>query len=251
MDNGLCMTIYLTELAPDDYTFPAPHDALDEPNGLLAIGGDLHPQRLVAAYRSGIFPWYGPGEPILWWSPAPRAVFNTKTFKPSKSLKKFHKKSNYTVSLNRATSQVIEFCAAVRPASETWLNDDMRHAYQQLALQGNCHSVEVWLDGELIGGLYGIMIGQIFCGESMFSLRDNASKIALWHFCEYFQQLGGQWIDCQVMNPHLASLGAQELSREQFLEILLCLRDNAIDSQYLQPRWLTHSTTSISDKGSS
>lgn len=239
MDNGLCMTIYLTELAPDDNTFPSPHDALDEPNGLLAFGGDLTPSRLVSAYRSGIFPWYGPGEPILWWSPAPRAVFDTKTFKPSKSLKKFYKKSGYTVSLNHATSQVIELCAAVRPASETWLNHDMRRAYQALAQQGDCHSVEVWLNGDLVGGLYGIMVGQIFCGESMFSLCDNASKIALWHWCEYFKQLGGQWIDCQVMNPHLASLGAQELPRNQFIDTVLSLRDNLIDRSHLTPRWLS------------
>ncbi len=144
------MAIYLTEL-DSRHVFPSPFEALDEPNGLLAFGGDLSPQRIIAGYHNGIFPWYGPGEPILWWSPAPRAVFNPKTFIPAKSLKKFQRKHQYRISINRATDQVIEQCGAVRPIEETWLDENMQSAYQELARQGHCHSVEVWNGEHLIG----------------------------------------------------------------------------------------------------
>lgn len=215
------MAIYLTELDCDELWFPSSFDALDDPNGLLAFGGDLSSERLLLAYQNGIFPWYGPGEPILWWSPSPRAVFDPKTFQPSKSLKKFQRKHQYQVTINHATEQVIDYCASTRSKEETWLNEEMRSAYKQLAQQGHCHSVEVWKDDTLIGGLYGLAIGQVFCGESMFSLATNASKIALWYFCEHFQRHQGQLIDCQVLNPHLASLGAIELNRQDFSQRLL------------------------------
>lgn len=232
------MTIYLTELAADSFTFPSPDSALSHPNGLLAYGGDLQPRRILSAYHKGIFPWYGPGEPILWWSPSPRAVFNPKTFKPAKSVKKFQKKHHYHISLNRAISRVIDLCAAVRPAEETWLNHEMRNAYQCLAEQGACHSVEVWEHEKLIGGLYGIEVGQLFCGESMFSLTTNSSKIALWAFCQHFSRHQGQLIDCQVMNPHLQSLGATELPRSQFMQSLLTLREESVSESCFQPQWL-------------
>ncbi|MBF9000778.1 MULTISPECIES: leucyl/phenylalanyl-tRNA--protein transferase [Vibrio] len=233
------MTIYLTELAPDNFLFPSPFEALEEPNGLLAFGGDLNPQRILNAYRQGIFPWYGPGEPILWWSPSPRAVFYPKTFKPSKSVKKFQRKQKYDISLNMATEKVIEQCAALRPPEETWLNNDMRMAYKQLSRMGKCHSVEVWEDEELVGGLYGLSIGRLFCGESMFSIADNASKIALWYFCHHFTQHQGELIDCQVMNPHLASLGATELPRSQFMQTLLSLKEQNVSASCFERQWLS------------
>ncbi|NVD06275.1 leucyl/phenylalanyl-tRNA--protein transferase [Vibrio sp. JPW-9-11-11] len=233
------MALYLTELDPDELWFPSPDDALSDPNGLLALGGDLTPRRLVLAYQNGIFPWYSPGEPILWWSPSPRAVFDPKTFKAAKSLKKFQRKHHYRVSINHATETVIDRCALTRPAEETWLTEEMRLAYKQLTKQGICHSVEVWDQDQLIGGLYGIEVGQVFCGESMFSLKTNASKIALWFFCQHFQSHGGQLIDCQVMTPHLASLGAYALERADFLQTLLSFRnqpvqENCFTKQYLK-----------------
>ncbi|MFC5078084.1 Leucyl/phenylalanyl-tRNA--protein transferase [Vibrio thalassae] len=229
------MTIYLTELDSNDFAFPSPFEALDEPNGLLAFGGDLNPQRLLSAYQHGVFPWFGPNEPLLWWSPAPRAVFDPLLFRPSKSLRKFQRKANYRVTLNTCTSDVIGYCASTRSKEETWLNEDMRTAYNELAKQGYCHSVEVWRDDHLIGGLYGLSIGQVFCGESMFSLETNASKIALWYFCHHFKTHGGKLIDCQVMNPHLDSLGAEELTREQFINTLHELRDlTVLDSCFVK-----------------
>lgn len=232
------MTIYLTELDPNQHWFPSPFEALEEPNGLLAFGGDLSPERLHKAYHSGIFPWYGPGEPILWWSPSPRAVFIPKTFTAAKSLKKFQRKHQYRVSINHATEQVIDYCASTRSADETWLNGEMRQSYKALAKLGICHSVEVWRDDKLIGGLYGLSIGQIFCGESMFSLETNASKIALWYFCQHFTEYGGQFIDCQVMNPHLESLGASELDREEFMQKLLSFREAELSQGCFEPQWI-------------
>ncbi|MDN3609583.1 leucyl/phenylalanyl-tRNA--protein transferase [Vibrio ostreicida] len=236
------MAIYLTELDESTLWFPSPDEALDDPNGLLAFGGDLSPERLLLAYQQGIFPWYGPGEPLLWWSPSPRAVFDPKAFKPAKSLRKFQKKHRYQISINRVTEQVIDHCAAVRTADETWLNEDMRKAYKKLARLGHCHSVEVWNNEKLIGGLYGLSIGQMFCGESMFSLETNASKIALWYFCEHFNVHGGQLIDCQVINSHLLSLGAQELDRQTFMQSLLSFKQNEVMKNCFEPQWLTFSS---------
>ncbi|MGF1742070.1 leucyl/phenylalanyl-tRNA--protein transferase [Vibrio profundum] len=233
------MAIYLTELDKTNYNFPSPYNAMEEPNGLLAFGGDLSPKRVLSAYQQGIFPWYGPGEPILWWSPSPRAVFDPVRFTPSRSLKKFHRKHQYQVSINQATTEVIKHCASVRSADETWIHDEMIEAYSALAKQGRCHSVEVWQEGRLIGGLYGLSLGKIFCGESMFSLEANASKVALWAFCDHFASCGGMLIDCQVMNDHLSSLGALELERDQFIQYLLSFRDEPIDSKCFHTQWLT------------
>lgn len=222
------MTIYLPELSIDDYSFPDCTEALEDPNGLLAFGGDLSPGRIYAAYQHGIFPWYGPGEPILWWSPSPRATFDPCAFQPSKSLKKFQRKHQYTVTINHATAEVIRLCSDTRSKDECWLNSDMQNAYIALSQENKVHSVEVWHEGRLIGGLYGVQVGVIFCGESMFSLETNASKVALWYFCHHFRQHGGKLIDCQVMNPHLASLGAQELSQESFLNQLGTLKTQTV-----------------------
>jgi leucyl/phenylalanyl-tRNA--protein transferase len=233
------MTIYLPELDSYSLAFPSPIEALKDPNGLLALGGDLREERLILAYRQGIFPWYSPEDPILWWSPSPRAVFIPSEFRPSKSLRKFYRKSRYKISINHCTSRVINLCGSLRDSDEMWLNSEMRHAYSKLAEMGRCHSVEVWEDNDLIGGLYGVNIGKVFCGESMFSIKSNASKIALWAFCEHFYRSGGQLIDCQVLNPHTESLGAHELTRACFLQKLHALRDEELDCQCFQPQWLT------------
>ncbi|MGF1772211.1 leucyl/phenylalanyl-tRNA--protein transferase [Vibrio wakamikoensis] len=233
------MTIYLPELDVEDLSFPSPYEALEEPNGLLAFGGDLRPERLISAYKHGVFPWFGPNEPLLWWSPSPRAVFEPQIYKPSKSLKKFQRKHQYRVTINHRTQAVIGYCSSTRPLEETWLNADMRAAYIQLAKMGYCHSVEVWRDDELIGGLYGLSIGQVFCGESMFSLAPNASKIALWYFCHHFTQSGGKLIDCQVMNPHLESLGAIEMSRDDFLSRLQQHQQSALELSCFSPQTLS------------
>lgn len=237
------MAIYLPELDPVQTQFPAPETALDDPNGLLAFGGDLRPERLLSAYRQGIFPWFSDGEPILWWSPAPRAVFLPDQFRPSKSLRKFYRKSGYQVTLNQACHEVIRQCADCRGPSETWITTDMMQAYQLMHNLGYCHSVEVWLDGKLVGGLYGIQVGTIFCGESMFSLADNASKIALWLFCQHFRAHGGTLIDCQIMNEHLASLGAVDIGRTPFMQLLESQRDAILVEGCYQPQAL-HQTDS-------
>ncbi|OCH16342.1 leucyl/phenylalanyl-tRNA--protein transferase [Aliivibrio sp. 1S128] len=211
------MTIYLPQLDSNETShFPNIDSALSDPDGLLAMGGDLTPVRLLNAYQQGIFPWYSAGDPILWWSPSIRGVFLPTQFLPSKSLRKFFRKSNYKITINKSTEQVIELCASTRGADETWIMPEMIQAYKQLAKLGHCHSVEVWSDNALVGGLYGLQIGQVFCGESMFSLKTNASKIALWQFCEHFVTSDGQLIDCQMMNPHLESLGAIEMKRSDF-----------------------------------
>lgn len=218
--------------------FPSPEEALSEPNGLLAFGGDLKENRLIEAYQQGIFPWYSSEEPILWWSPSHRAVFFPAEFTPSRSLKKFFRKSDYRVSLNQCTPQVIRLCGELRSKEEMWLNSDMQAAYSRLAAIGRCHSVEVWQDNELIGGLYGVQIGQVFCGESMFSIQTNASKIALWAFCEHFSHHGGKLIDCQVLNSHTESLGAKELPRNKFLTQLMQLKDQQPDNTCYKPQWI-------------
>lgn len=214
------MSIQLPKVSDDPIGFPAIEKALSTPNGLLAFGGDLSPKRLLLAYSSGIFPWYNQGEPILWWAPFPRAVMDPARFLPSKSLKKFQRQHQYQITVNTATHQVIEGCANARKENETWLSPEMQKAYQKLAQLGHCHSVEVWSNKQLIGGLYGVCIGAIFCGESMYSVQPNASKVALWYFCQHFSSCGGTLIDCQVMNDHLKSLGAQTMDRQHFTQHL-------------------------------
>lgn len=236
------MTIYLPELDQYSLAFPSPVEALNEPNGLLAIGGDLRPERLLVAYQQGIFPWYGPNEPLLWWSPSPRAVFYPENFTPSRSLKKFYRKSNYKISINQCTAKVITLCGELRGTEEMWLNADMQKAYSKLSELGHCHSVEVWENDKLIGGLYGVQVGALFCGESMFSTQTNASKIALWAFCEHFRCHGGKLIDCQVLNPHTESLGAIELARTPFLQHIEKLKDQQVDANCYQPQWITISS---------
>ena len=206
----------LDPAAPD--RFPDPRHALAEPNGLLAFGGDLAPQRLLAAYRRGIFPWFGEGEPILWWSPDPRCVFRTETLRVNRSLRRQLAGKPWQLSVDRAFGQVIRACAAPRAdASGTWLVPAMIDAYVQLHRQGHAHSVEVW-DGErLVGGIYGVAIGRLFCGESMFSAESGGSKLALVALGRLLHDMDFPLIDTQVSNPHTLGLGAVEMPRGQFL----------------------------------
>lgn len=198
--------------------FPSPQLAMREPNGLLAIGGDLSPQRLLRAYAGGIFPWFNRDEPILWWCPDPRAVMHPAEVHVSHSLAKRLRQGRFAVTADRAFAQVLTGCAGSRPNSHgTWLGPAMQRAYIALHAQGHAHSIEVWMHGELVGGLYGVALGRAFFGESMFSHATDASKIALvvvarqlaaWHF---------SIIDCQMDSAHLERLGAHNISRRSFL----------------------------------
>lgn len=201
--------------------FPSPNLALEEPNGLLAFGGDLSAERLLLAYQNGIFPWFNEGEPPLWWSPAPRMVLYPKEIKISRSLRKRINRQEFQITFDRCFAQVIEQCAISRQATTgTWITSDMQAAYGELHQQGYAHSVEVWKNEQLVGGLYGLALGGIFFGESMFSKVSDASKVALVKLTQHLQQQGFSLIDCQVYSDHLASLGAREITREIFLQAL-------------------------------
>lgn len=221
------MSSQLSWLSPHDLKFPDTQLALTEPNGLLAAGGDLSVARLIEAYRRGIFPWYSEEhDPILWWTPDPRMVLFPEEVNISKSLKKQLKKDTFTYSFDRDFEQVMRNCQAPRYIKQeletgTWINEDMLDAYAQLHQEGIAHSIEVWNNDELVGGLYGIAIGQVFYGESMFTKQSNASKCALVVLCQHLASWGYTIIDCQVYSEHLASLGAQEISRKAFEEYLL------------------------------
>lgn len=224
----------LIQLSRESLNFPPPEMALREPNGLLAMGGDLSPQRLLNAYHRGIFPWFSPGDPILWWSPDPRAVLLPEHFHISRSMKRFHQKSPYQVTLNHQFQQVIEGCASDRNEG-TWITHEVKRAWQKLHELGHAQSIEVWRDEELVGGMYGLELGQIFCGESMFSRSENASKTALLVFSEFFRQQGGKLIDCQVLNPHTLSLGAQEIPRASYLQYVHSLAHQPLSADCWQP----------------
>lgn len=213
----------LVQLSRHSIAFPSPEGALREPNGLLALGGDLSPARLLMAYQHGIFPWFSPGDPILWWSPDPRAVLWPEKFHLSRSMKRFHNASPYRVTLNYAFDRVIDGCANHRDEG-TWITRGIEEAYRRLHELGHAHSIEVWRDQELVGGMYGVSQGALFCGESMFSRQENASKTALLVFCAEFTRHGGKLIDCQVLNSHTASLGAIEIPRRDYLDHLAALR---------------------------
>jgi len=214
--------------------FPDPALAETEPNGLLAVGGDLSPQRLRNAYRLGIFPWFSAGQPILWWSPDPRLVLFPDRLRISRSLRKTLRRGAFTVSLDRAFGAVIRACAAPRAdADGTWIVPEMARAYQRLHSLGLAHSAEVWRDGELVGGLYGVAIGRAFFGESMFSRASDASKVALAHLVRCSAAWGFALIDCQVYTPHLASLGAVEIPRAEFLQRLA----DAVDQPVAAGAW--------------
>ena len=201
---------------PDRVVFPDP--ALAEPGGLLAVGGDLSPERLLAAYGEGIFPWYSEGDPILWWAPDPRTVLFPGELHVPRSLRKARRRRPYELSMDRAFGRVIRACASVaRPGQDgTWITEDMIRAYVRLHELGHAHSVEAWADGDLVGGLYGVAVGGVFFGESMFALRPDASKIAFVSFVEQFARWGGALIDCQLATEHLARFGARPIALSAF-----------------------------------
>lgn len=201
--------------------FPPVEMALSDPPGLLAFGGQLSPEWLISAYRSGIFPWFNPGEPILWWSPDPRMVLQPEQLRIRRSLRKVLKKQLFEITFDQAFEQVLQGCAAARNyTDETWLTDDMRAAYHQLHQEGYAHSVEAWQDGQLVGGLYGVAIGKVFCGESMFTRVNDASKVAFVHLVRQLEAWDFKLIDCQVHTDYLASFGASEIERSEFLNYL-------------------------------
>jgi leucyl/phenylalanyl-tRNA--protein transferase len=207
-------------LGPDD-PFPPPERALREPEGLLAAGGDLSVPRLLAAYRQGIFPWFNPGDPILWWSLDPRMVLFPDEFAPSRSLAKRLRRADYEVRFDTAFPQVMAGCAQPRASQPgTWISPAMIRAYTALHEAGHAHSVETWIDDELAGGLYGVSLGAAFYGESMFARRSDASKIAFAHLVQRLRERGYGLIDCQMSTRHLASLGAREIPRAQFTSLL-------------------------------
>jgi len=207
----------------DKTPFPPLTQALHEPNGLLAIGGNLNATRLLEAYHQGIFPWFNEGDPVLWWSPDPRMVLFPNELKISHSLAKRLKKSDYEVRLNTAFKAVIRECANTARrqedgsyASGTWITEDIMQAYNELHRLGYAHSAETWIDGKLVGGLYGVAIGKMFYGESMFHHVTDGSKLAFVHLVKRLQADGFGMIDCQMKTSHLASLGAREISRDDF-----------------------------------
>jgi leucyl/phenylalanyl-tRNA--protein transferase len=200
---------------------PSPASALRDPNGLLAAGGSLQPDWLLAAYRHGIFPWYDDGQPILWWCPDPRAVLELEGFHVSRRLRRSMRQRRFTVTADRAFTAVIDACAAPRRYTDaTWITPDMAAAYKRMHELGWAHSFETWNAGQLAGGVYGIALGRVFFGESMFARARDASKIALAHAVAYLREQGFALVDCQIPSSHMASLGARSLPRERFLRLL-------------------------------
>jgi leucyl/phenylalanyl-tRNA---protein transferase len=201
--------------------FPDVQLAEREPNGLLAVGGDLSTPRLLNAYRRGIFPWFSRGDPILWWAPDPRTVLYPERIRVARSLRKTMRKRILGVTIDEAFDAVIRACSEPRPGSSgTWLVPEMIAAYRRLHREGLAHSVEVWRDGDLVGGLYGVAIGRVFFGESMFSRVSDASKVALAHLCHTLEDWRFQLIDCQVLTSHLIRMGAEEIPRNEFVRVL-------------------------------
>jgi leucyl/phenylalanyl-tRNA--protein transferase len=218
----------ITWLTPeaDREWFPPLEQALDEPEGLLAAGGDLSPVRLLAAYRRGIFPWYSAGQPVLWWAPDPREVLRPAEFKCSRSLAKTLRNRGFEVTFDDAFGEVVTACAERREHSAgTWITPEMHAAYCDLHARGHAHSVEVRLDGKLVGGLYGVLVGRVFFGESMFSRERDASKVALARLVERALVAGLQLIDCQLPTPHLRSLGSKPMPRGEFSALVGRLTD--------------------------
>lgn len=223
-------------LKADPNWFPPTSTAQANPNGLLALGGDLSPTRLITAYQNGIFPWYSEGQPILWWSPDPRTVFYPGQVHIAASMKKFLRKSALQVSFNQVFNDVLRHCAGPRrEGGGTWLLDEMQEAYGRLHTLGYAHSVEIWQQDELVGGLYGISLGRVFFGESMFSRSENASKVALIALSNLLKEAQFALIDCQVGNPHLSSMGATVLARSEFEALLHQNTSAQTDSPW--PTW--------------
>ncbi|PCI24039.1 MAG: leucyl/phenylalanyl-tRNA--protein transferase [SAR324 cluster bacterium] len=224
------MTIYQLS---EDYIFPNPVEA--EPEGLLAIGGDLSPNRILLAYSMGIFPWYSADQPILWWSPDPRLLLNPQEFHISKSLRRILRSDKFTVRFDTQFNQVVRLCAETPREGQdgTWITEEMIEAYFILHQLGYAHSIESYYQGELVGGLYGISLGKAFFGESMFSLRPDASKVAIATLSKQLTEWDFSFIDCQIPTSHLKSLGAFEVDRSRFLQNL----DQALEAETLQGHW--------------
>ncbi len=218
---------------PEDLIFPPPD--LAEDNGLLAVGGDLSESRLLLAYSMGIFPWYADDDPILWWSPDPRLVLFPEELKISRSLKQTMHKNIFRITMDTAFEKVISTCSQVhrKDDGDTWINDNMVEAYTRLHHSGLAHSVEAWSDGELVGGIYGICLGSSFFGESMFTIVSNASKVAFVRLVQFLIQHNVTVIDCQITTPHLMSLGAREIPRTDFLNIL----KSSLAAPSIQGKW--------------
>ena len=214
--------------------FPDPNTALEDPDGLLAAGGNLEPKTLLSAYYQGIFPWYSQGDPLLWWSPSVRCLIKPEELHISKSLKKLIRQKDFTISFDQSFEAVITACSRADTDQETWIDQEMIDAYSELHQLGHAHSVEVWRDNKLIGGAYGVAIGAVFCGESMFSRQPSSSKIALAYLSKQLINLGFNWIDCQLETDHLLSMGAQLLSRNKFLQLLQNNRNHRIEWQNAQ-----------------
>jgi leucyl/phenylalanyl-tRNA--protein transferase len=225
------IVILQAEDPPDCFPDIAGEEAF--PDGLVAIGGDLAPERLLAAYRRGIFPWYEAGQPVLWWCPEPRAVLRLGALRISRSLRRRLQSDAFEVSIDLDFPAVIDACAALRADTGTWITPDMRRAYLRLHELGYAHSIETWSRGELVGGLYGVAIGRMFFGESMFSTASDASKVALVRLVEQVGAIGGELIDCQLPNAHLATLGCTTVPRREFLQTIARLTT----SDRLVPAW--------------
>lgn len=203
-----------------------PHPSYAEPGGLLAVGGDLSPGRLLLAYSQGIFPWYSEPDPILWWSPDPRLVLFSDELKIADSLRRVIKKNIFEVTMDRAFRRVMQACADVR--EETWITREMIEAYVRLHELGYAHSFESWHEGELAGGLYGVAMGRVFFGESMFALKTDASKVAFVHMVQLLREWGFEFVDCQTTTQHLKRFGAREITREEFLTRLAEVLDDGV-----------------------
>jgi leucyl/phenylalanyl-tRNA--protein transferase len=238
----------LYQLNETDFSFPPVNHALVEPNGLLAVGGDLHPRRIINAYSQGIFPWFSENDPLMWWSPNPRTIINCCDLRINRTLRKALKKSPYQVTLNTAFDQVIKQCAnAPFRTDGTWILPEMQQAYINLHKLGYAHSIEVWqtLDTDvlkanktLVGGLYGIAINGFFSGESMFYSKANASKFALVALNHLLTSLDVDFIDCQLLNPFLADMGAIEISRDDFIKRKQIAINKQVTENFWQPRQL-------------
>lgn len=217
----------------NDIFFPPPQ--LANPEGILAVGGDLRPERLLLAYHMGIFPWFSEYEPIVWWSPDPRCILETAQLKVSKSMRQVLRREYFQVSFDQAFGEVIRACRSIKRKGQrgTWITEEMEAAYQSLHEMGFAHSVEVWQEQELVGGLYGVSLGRCFFGESMFSRVSNASKTGFITLVKALREQGFEWLDCQIYNEHLGSLGAHEISREEFLTRL----EKDIRQDTLQGNW--------------
>ena len=231
----------LYQLHPDILVFPDPSHALDDPDGLLAIGGDLSPNRLIQAYRQGIFPWFSEFDPLMWWSPAERGVLEFDDFYINRTFRKFLAKHPYRITVNQAFTDVISHCAQVpRNDQGTWITGEMVEAYIQLHELGHAHSFEVWHGQQLVGGLYGVLVGACFCGESMFHLKPNTSRLAYWSLVQWLRAHGGHFIDCQMQNDFLATLGVSEWPRELYLRQLALAAKVDLPQHMWQPQTLPY-----------